>query len=508
MKRQSLSLRFNVSAVAIVTVILIIFGVYDYSQTSSSLKAKLEQDVSFIEETLTLSVPASLWNFEFDQVSVVVNASIKNTNIQAILVTENGNVVTGVRKDESGTPVAIDSIESMLGSIRQTTLEYEESGSINEVGQLTLEINEDFLVQQQRTAITGSIVQIIVLAVFMAIALRMLVTKLVKQPINEVSDALADISSGEGDLTQRVSISRRDEIGQLGNYFNQFIEKIHESMRQVDSSSHKISDTVDSVNEIAKVNAQAVENTHQDTDQVATAINEMNATAQEVSNLAETVMNQANNADSETQKTVAVVQTTSDSIGQLSENIRSGTDVISSLKDDVNSIVSVLDTIRGIAEQTNLLALNAAIEAARAGEQGRGFAVVADEVRALAARTQDSTSEIQSMIEKLEAGSDSAVKVMTQSTEQSAETVTKVSEALASLATISDAVSEINGMSSQISNAVHEQKQVSEEINQNVTNIVSSIQETADGAKTNSESTEQLKEQSNLLVKMVSNFKL
>jgi methyl-accepting chemotaxis protein len=279
-------------------------------------------------------------------------------------------------------------------------------------------------------------------------------------------------------------------------------------MQLVDNAANEVTKTVETVSENAKNSLNAVTHVQSDTDQVATAINEMNSTSHEVATNAQQVSQAAQNADEETIKTQNIVNQSSESITELSAEIISGSEVMSSLKGDVSGIVGVLETIRGIAEQTNLLALNAAIEAARAGEQGRGFAVVADEVRALAARTQESTGEIQTMIEKLEKGSEKAVSVMERASEKSHQTVEKVQHAIESLNNINAAISTINNMSTQIATAVEEQTHVSEEINKNVVNIVNIIQNTSDSASGTAEASANLSDHARSLSELVGQFKL
>lgn len=253
---------------------------------------------------------------------------------------------------------------------------------------------------------------------------------------------------------------------------------------------------------------QAVTRVQDDTDQVATAINEMNASSHEIAGNATHVSESAQIANTETKDSKRVVENTRSSINQLAKEIDSGVLVITSLKEDVGGIVGVLDTIRGIAEQTNLLALNAAIEAARAGEQGRGFAVVADEVRALASRTQVSTSEIQSMIEKLEIGSEQAVEVMERSSGQSKSTVNQIQIAIDSLQKISESIDSIDNMSTQIATAVEEQTSVSGEINNNISNIVGTVQSTSETADSTATATNDLDNSAKQLSELVGQFKL
>jgi len=243
-------------------------------------------------------------------------------------------------------------------------------------------------------------------------------------------------------------------------------------------------------------------------EQVATAMNEMTSTVQEVSRNANQAADAAVNADNESQTGNVVVTKTVDSINSLASEVANATTVINELKDDTESISSILDVIRGIAEQTNLLALNAAIEAARAGEQGRGFAVVADEVRTLASRTQQSTTEISSMIEKLQSGANSAVTVMQDSLERTETTVEHATKAGISLTSITAAVATINDMNLQIANAAKEQTEVAEDINKNIIEINMIAEQTSSHSKDTAQTSTELSDLAKQLAGVVGQFRI
>jgi len=505
---KSLGFRFNVFAVSVITLLLSLFGVYDYVTTSNSVNQKMDSDIAVLVESLQGTLPSLIWNYQNEQMKNALAAAIKNSNVTGLLVYEGDKPTVGFIRNK--TDEYIENTDSnALGEAAITkTLQYHDDDKINDVGRLVVVKNIAFVEDQKRQAVYNSIVRILVLGFLVSVSINILLANLVKSPLNKITDALRDIASGDGDLTQRLHIERSDEVGEVALYFNNFVDKIHLSMQQVESSTGEINNTVDTVNANAKENLLAVERAKEETDMVATAITQMSASAHDVANNARETSQSAINADTETKNTQRVIQETSDSISALAEEVQEGATVMSSLKGDVNSIVGVLDTIRGIAEQTNLLALNAAIEAARAGDQGRGFAVVADEVRALAARTQESTRQIQATIAKLESGSDQAVDVMKRSTERSIETVDKVGKAMLSLDRIAEAISNINDMSSQIATAVEQQTHVTEEISNNVTTIANVIEDTAVGARQTSEASASLAGNARTLRAMVGQFRL
>jgi methyl-accepting chemotaxis protein len=274
-----------------------------------------------------------------------------------------------------------------------------------------------------------------------------------------------------------------NEIGSLAGDFNKFVDKIQLLVQQVVGSMASMSVLIQDLVDVAQTTSLGVQAQSQETEQVAAAINEMSATSQDVSKNAGGAAESASRADKEALEAKSVVATTIDSIGLLANEIENGVQVINDLGLDVDNITSMVGVIQGIAEQTNLLALNAAIEAARAGEQGRGFAVVADEVRSLASKTQSTTEEIQEMITRLQQGTQSAVTVMQSSKEKGASTVQEVNKTDKSLEDIVLAVSTINDMNTQIASAAGEQTLAIDEISRSITNIADVADQTASGAQ-------------------------
>ncbi|WP_296236027.1 methyl-accepting chemotaxis protein [uncultured Pseudomonas sp.] len=300
------------------------------------------------------------------------------------------------------------------------------------------------------------------------------------RPLQQIKANLDDIAAGEGDLTRRLPITSEDELGQLAGSFNRFVEKVHGLVRQIVEMTGQLTELVGQVSEQAQRSEQAMGQQRHETDQVATAINEMSAAAHEVAKSAQNAAEAAQQTDREGQAAKSVVDGSIQRIHSLVEDIRSSGVSLDSLQQDVKSIVSVLDVIRSIAEQTNLLALNAAIEAARAGEAGRGFAVVADEVRALASRTQQSTQEIQGMIDRLQQGTQQSVTSMRRSSDAGELTSEQANKAGESLDAIAQLIATINAMNAQIASAAEEQTAVAEEINRSVHQIAVAVDSVAD----------------------------
>ena len=347
-----------------------------------------------------------------------------------------------------------------------------------------------------------------IIAVVGGVFVSILVAKSIVKPIKNTAMAMADISEGEGDLTQRLPIKGQDEVTELSGAFNNFAEKVHALVGDVAEASTYMATAAEEMSNVTVNLDSNVQQQRSEIDQVATAMNEMAATVQEVARSASEAAGSASTAHVQSTEGKSVVSENIHAINSLAGEVENAANVINSVESDSERIGSVLDVIRGIAEQTNLLALNAAIEAARAGEQGRGFAVVADEVRTLASRTQESTQEIQGMIESLQKGSRDAVDVMSNGKEQAINSVAHANAAGDSLESITGAVSSINDMNTQIASAAEEQSAVAEEINRNVVNIKDMAEMISDGSQQTAKSSNDLESLAGQLQSVVSRFRI
>ena len=356
---------------------------------------------------------------------------------------------------------------------------------------------------QFRTAALSAI-----LLALITITIMIFVAQKLSQPINAMVETLNDIADGEGDLTRRLTIDGKDEIAQLGLAFNRFSTKLHAIINEVSDVTEQVSNAAQSINRQTLHVEQQLETHNNETEQVVTAATEMSSTAHEVAQNANSVADATQAAANDSQKAQEIVTASSQSINALVREVEQAGNHMSSLHEQSQKIDGVLQVIGAIAEQTNLLALNAAIEAARAGEQGRGFAVVADEVRSLASRTQDSTLEIKEMLDKLHHLVSQAVASMKSSQDTSSEAVSSSSKISESLSSVTNAIQAINDMSSHIATAATEQSSVTEEINRNMVAIRVIVSELLDSSHESSTISDELSSAGVKLKSLVEQFKL
>ncbi len=373
---------------------------------------------------------------------------------------------------------------------------------MQELSTLGAEMDQRQATDALTMGIIGLVVALIGLLVMVLVGLGL------ARPARRLVAMLDDIARGDGDLTKRLAVDRKDELGDIARGFNAFLDKLQAMIREVVSSVQQVTDASENTADIAMRTNDGIQRQLSEIDLVATAVTEMTATAQDVARNAAQAAEAANNADGSAHHGREVVKSTATAIQALSTDIQQAVASVQSLARDSDNITGILETIRGIAEQTNLLALNAAIEAARAGEQGRGFAVVADEVRNLAQKTQRSTEEIQSMIEQLQKGTRDTVKVMEQSRARTEQSVLQAEEADAALTSITQAVSIITEMNTQIASAAEQQSAVAEDVNRNVSTIDQVAKSVAGGAQEASEASAGLTKLAEHQRRLINQFKV
>ncbi|WP_027669917.1 methyl-accepting chemotaxis protein [Rheinheimera baltica] len=399
-----------------------------------------------------------------------------------------------------------DDATNLLASAEEQTASAMKSlaGLLNQASHAAEVIQNDST-SQVSNAIT--LIFVVVLAsILLAIFIATVTVRSISIPLAKVNQILGVVASG--DMTQKLDDSAQDEFGDLARNCNKVIANLQQLIQGIISRSTQLAAASEQTSAITVQTTQAIREQKSQVTQAATATTEMSSTAQGVLQSANDAVAEIKNADNEAERVKGISVENKNIILQLSHEVEQASVVINKLHKDSASIGSILDVIRGIAEQTNLLALNAAIEAARAGEQGRGFAVVADEVRSLASKTQASTQEIQAMIQVLQSGAHAAVEAMNKGKKQAENCVEKTEIATKALDSITHAVHLAHDMSEQISDAAKEQNQVSHEISKLLGSIVSIAEETASGAEQTSESSHEVARLAEELRVSVEQFKV
>ena len=369
---------------------------------------------------------------------------------------------------------------------------------INEIEEKSASTSHELMTQVE--TIRGYVLALFLLGLVAGVVIALIISLSITRPLDVAIAAMDDISQGEGDLIHRLEESGNDEIARLGKSFNLFVEKVRGIVVRVAASTEQLGAAAGQLMAATTSTNENVQRQKQEVDQVATAITEMSASAQEVARHSDEAARSAQESTQQARDGHQTLGESIDVIKSLANQLSNASSVIQELNQESLSIGKVLDVINGIAEQTNLLALNAAIEAARAGEQGRGFAVVADEVRTLAAATQQSTLEIQEMITRLQDGTRDAVSVMESSLEMAEQGVGQVTQAGTALDQIVSSITSINMKNTEIAHATDQQRAVAEEVDRNIANI-SHI------AEANSESSHQATEASQALSRLATELK-
>ncbi|RMQ50945.1 Methyl-accepting chemotaxis protein [Pseudomonas cichorii] len=415
-------------------------------------------------------------------------------NISEAYPTNTPKIVAGASEIESGGKAEIISLTPVQGI-----------STANWYVALVLDQDAAYsmLSEFRSSAITAMGVVVLVIILLLGLLIRILM-----QPLHQMGRAMRDIADGEGDLTKRLAITSQDEFGELAQSFNHFVERIHTSIREVASTAGQLGEVA---TRVVKASNSSMTNSDQQsnrTESVAAAINQLGAAAHEIAQNAARTSQQSSDASELAGEGQSVVQQTIAAMNELSGKISESCVNIESLNGKTANIGQILEVITSISQQTNLLALNAAIEAARAGEAGRGFAVVADEVRNLAHRTQDSAQQVQTMIEELQVGAREAVLNMTESQRQSEDSVSIANRAGERLGSVTRRIDEINGMNQSVATATEEQTAVVESINVDITHINTLNQQGVDNLRLTLDACNLLEEQAARLQQLVGSFRI
>ena len=481
----------------------IVSSSFEYRDTLSQTTADLiEGEIYFSLEGAQNSVNEIFAELTMNGIDdIVQDLSAAFTDIEDLLSPDSG-----VLFHKRSQLTANQQAKSMLKSVEENTKQVNKilDKQVNLANKTTMEASE--LVKDSVSSGKTQTAIIVAVSILIAIIITRFTLISITRPLARVNDMLNIVASG--DLSRKLDESGQDEFAQLAKNCNLLIDSLRNLIEGIVNRSSQLAAAAEQTSAVTAESTTAIEEQRNQVEQAASATTEMSNTSQSVLSSANDALGEIKHADDEAERVKIISERNRNTIQQLAGEVESAAQVINQLQQDSASIGSILDVIRGIAEQTNLLALNAAIEAARAGEQGRGFAVVADEVRTLASRTQESTSEIQTMIEALQLGAGKAVTVMDAGQSKAADCVNQSEEADKALETITHAVHEAFDRSSQIANAAEEQSVVAHEISENLESIVTIAEQTTAGSKQTAESSSEVAKLSEELKQSVQEFKL
>lgn len=506
---MNLRKKLNLVTFVVVTLTLVVFQIVITSINQVNLADKVAKSAQNTTERLSITLADSLWNYNIANATQIAKAELgTNDLVELKAFNRDSELLFSVTWDEQNQQVTNDEFSGDVHSRIDKTIQFKDQDDFIDAGNIELTFSSATLDNALNDAIYQSIIQIVILDAVLMFFMHLFISRLVVAPLENITARVQDIAQGNGDLTQRVNYTNSDELGVLATGINRFIDNVHSVVSEIVSVSKTLDASAeDSQANVEQLNAQ-VQDLNNQVSMILSAVQALDQTAVDVAHKASESSSITQDTSSLASEGMRKVNSSSALIQTLAENMRESTTKTEMLEKHSQSIDTVIQVIKGIAEQTNLLALNAAIEAARAGEQGRGFAVVADEVRTLAQRTQVSTGQITEIIEKLQQQSSETLAVMQNGQKMMDENVDSVAEAESTFSDIKRAIETSLQGALGIATDTDNQKNTLGEIKQNVENIKDSNERTLDIAQRSSVINQQIVKMSHSVAELSEKFKI
>ncbi|RTZ17751.1 methyl-accepting chemotaxis protein [Vibrio aquaticus] len=495
MKR--LKVVFLVQVIIALTLVLLVSAFIKYQSFKGNLLVELQHSVENTTQRMGISLPKAVWDFDLESAKVSISAELKLAEISAIQLIDNDgqDLLFLTHKLDGEDYLAVDVQNKSLfkrENSLSSDLTFIEYGEENPVGKVTVYFDTHALDTKLADSLRTSIIELIVLDVILSIVIIAALSIFVLRPLSELTDVIKDLASGDGDLTNKLAPAKYQEFSAITDGINSFTESLRLIVQDVNRSSEALGEKAQANGATARVNAEKLDMQKHQLTTVAAAATELNHSVSTVADTASETAQQAQDATALASNVNDAIEHSANDIVNMREEMNHVNAEMHILIDEGGKITTVLNVINDISEQTNLLALNAAIEAARAGEQGRGFAVVADEVRNLAVKTSESTEQIQKNIAALGAATKSVEDELTRISALLEQTATRVSESRASVSEVESLITVISERSGQISQATDEQRMAVEEISQAIVEASEASNEVSSGATQNTKRTEEV----------------
>jgi methyl-accepting chemotaxis protein len=496
MVQKSLLTKLMLVLAAAMVTIAILVALTNYSIASRNLEKNLEMETAAMVALTNSSILEAVFAYDFQQVEAIAKSLVNTSLVTSVSVVDHrGQSLAKVTDDDqSEDQITKSSIPIVYGG--------------NTIGSYDISFSTQSMHETLADQIQTNVFTVLALLAASLITVYILIRSMVLAPVDEVTRSLATIADGGGDLTRRLPTHSQNEIAALAHNFNRVMEHIADIIRNVVQVNEKVRINVNKMSGATESTVNSTSQQLREIELVATAVEELSASANEIARHAGDTAERTNATSILAEEGNEIVNLSLENVNRLTGQIESTAQKIQILKNNSVNIGSVMEVIRTIAEQTNLLALNAAIEAARAGEQGRGFAVVADEVRSLAQKTRSSTEEIESIIVQLQRAADEAHQAMNTSTASARETIDTASKVGGALDKIRANISTINDMNHQIATASHQQSSVANEVSKNITAIHGLSENVVDNAQIVNQSGSQLINETGELKKQIDSFKV